>query len=292
MRWLPDPLRRLLERPHYDRRELDAECEQRVTAFLRAHLGQACYPISTDDLTVLVEQHVHDLDLYADLSGYGPGVDAVSYFYAGRPPDVLVAARLSERADRQHRLRSTLAHELGHVWFHSFLWRIPQANGSSPGRRASAGSARPAKSEARPKDRARSANPAPIQQDHFGPAPPRDGPNFRNEGPSTGLPSAGCGGSCLLAAPQGDWLEWQAGYVSGAILMPATTVAHEVQLAFGGAPAYTRAPRGRALIRLIAERFEVSTEAATVRLEQLDLVKTHAERRAQRSRPLATRRRA
>ena len=41
---------------------------------------------------------------------------------------VVVARELSEDLARERRLRTTLAHELGHVWFHAFLWSALQGS--------------------------------------------------------------------------------------------------------------------------------------------------------------------
>jgi len=54
------------ERPHYEPRELDSIFEKIVTDFLRKKYGKIEFPISTDDLTTLIEAHVADLDQYAD----------------------------------------------------------------------------------------------------------------------------------------------------------------------------------------------------------------------------------
>lgn len=70
-----------------------------------------------------------------------------------------------------------------------------------------------------------------------------------------------------------DWMEWQAGYMSGALLMPITQsgrIVCDAQIKFRiyGA-CRTQSAQGRALIGLVSRSFAVSRDAAKVRLEQL-----------------------
>ncbi len=85
--------------------------------------GRLVFPIPTDALTKLIERDAGDLDLYADLSGEGPGVEGLTEFFPGELPQVRIASALSEQEWRAHRLRTTLAHEYGHVRFHGHLWQ-------------------------------------------------------------------------------------------------------------------------------------------------------------------------
>jgi hypothetical protein len=105
-------------RPHYKPEELDRECEAIINGFLKGLYGEARYPVKTDDLTKLIERDAETLDLYADLSGYGMDVEAVTEFNPGRKPRVFIAAALSEPS-KENRLRTTLTHEYGHVHFHA-----------------------------------------------------------------------------------------------------------------------------------------------------------------------------
>ena len=125
MRWVRDVSGRLPERPHFDPGEIDREVEGRVATFLRRRHGAIRFPISTDDLTVLLEQEASDLDLYADLSA--DQAEGMTEFLPGDRPRVRISRDLSDDPAREHRLRTTLAHELGHVWLHSFLWSRPGA---------------------------------------------------------------------------------------------------------------------------------------------------------------------
>src|SRR4051794_28426526 len=72
VRYVPDRTGRFTQRPHYEPKELDRECESIVSGFLRERHGAASYPISTDDLTVLIERDTESLDQFADLTAYGP----------------------------------------------------------------------------------------------------------------------------------------------------------------------------------------------------------------------------
>jgi hypothetical protein len=57
--------------------------ERVVVEFLRGRHGEAKFPIATEELTVLIEKEVDDLDAYADLSGYGNGVEGLTEFVPG-----------------------------------------------------------------------------------------------------------------------------------------------------------------------------------------------------------------
>lgn len=77
----------------------------------------------------------------------------------------------------------------------------------------------------------------------------------------------------MLDAPRTDWMEWQAGHVCGAILMPVTAtrrVVHAVQERYGvfGSAAPT-SPAGRTMIEAVVTAFQVSADAARVRLMRL-----------------------
>jgi Zn-dependent peptidase ImmA (M78 family) len=76
----------------------------------------------------------------------------------------------------------------------------------------------------------------------------------------------------IINARKSDWMEWQAGYVCGALLMPIShfrrvvsgyQTAHKIfgPVALGGTPA-------TALIDLVRREFRVSADAARVRLSQ------------------------
>jgi hypothetical protein len=121
MRFCKDGTGRFAERPYYHASELDTECEQIITSFLTKKYGEASFPISTEALTRLIERDAADLDLGADLSVEGPGVDGVTDFTPGAKPKVRIERFLSEQKS-EHRLRTTLTHEYGHVHFHKCLF--------------------------------------------------------------------------------------------------------------------------------------------------------------------------
>ena len=225
--YVRDQTGRFQQRPHYKPEELDRECESVITGFLKGLYGEARYPVDTEDLKKLIERDAEDLDVYADLSIYGPDVEGVTEFKPGRKPAVKIASVLTEDERRENRLRTTLTHEWGHVHFHAYLWEV----------------------EPPPPDLLR-------QQ------PNRD--------------KVICKRDSMLDAAQTDWMEWQAGYVCGAILMPKTAVLtlcrrfaedHGVFRAVS-----LQAAAGPALISQVVSAFKVSADAARVRLLKLNLV--------------------
>jgi len=85
-----------------------------------------------------------------------------------------------------------------------------------------------------------------------------------------------CKRDTVLNANQYDWMEWQAGYVSGSILMPLTHVRQIVSdycqpLGLHGT-IFQGSRHGLALIAQVVERFAVSEEAARIRLLKLNLL--------------------
>jgi hypothetical protein len=211
VKWVTDATGRFKERPHYTPAELDAECEDLVSGFLSANRGPVVYPIATNDLVVLLESLSADLDVFADLEHEGEGVEGVTYFDAGGGrPTVCIASYLAEDRRRENRYRTTLAHELGHVRLHSFLWRLDR------------------------------------QDKPFSPR---------------------CRRQTIVRAPQADWMEWQAAYAGGAILMPRAVLEGIVR-DFRAAHPDLEGP----LLREVQTRFGVSAEAARVRLLQTGLL--------------------
>ena len=236
MRWVPDHTGRFRWRPYYSRDEIDARCEARIERFLRDRRGAINYPISTDELMVLIEQEADDLDLCADLSRLGsPGaeVEGVTTFTVGQRPRVRISRTLLEDDWREPRLRTTLTHELGHVLLHSDI------------RQGSAAS-------------------EPEQLSLFG-----DPANL----PS---PVQHCTAASMTGARRVDWMEWQAGYACGALLMPRSAVRATVQNLLDGSavpgPVPVDHPAAERLVRGLRRQFSVSTAAARVRLLQLGYI--------------------
>lgn len=214
-------------RPYYEDGELDRLCEQVIYDFLMDMYGKVLLPIPTEDLTVLIERDAEDLDLFADLSGEEGKVQGVTHFFPGRKPRVMIARELSEQEHRENRLRTTLAHEYGHVKCHAPLYDAE--------------------------------------------APVSLFPELYEKKPSPKCPRDTIHGTGTT-----DWMEWQAGYTSGALLMPITYLGRivrdaQMRLRIYGA-CYTGSAKGRALIELVSRSFAVSRDAAQVRLEKLGYV--------------------
>lgn len=227
VRYVRDTTGRFSQRPHYKPEELDRECESIITKFLKDKYGKVEFPVSTDDLTLLIERDTSDFDPYADLSEYGGEVEGVTEFLLRDKPAVKIAAGLANDDRRENRLRTTLTHEYGHVHFHAYLWEVEP--------------------------------PAPDLL--------RQNPNANKQI---------CKRDSILDATQTDWMEWQAGYVCGALLMPISPLrrvvgayqeAHDLfgVIGIGGT-------HGQALIERVQQEFQVSTDAARVRLLKLNVL--------------------
>jgi hypothetical protein len=220
MRYIRDTVHGFRERPHYDEAELDTMFEKAVTDFLRNKHGEAKFPVSTDEITTLIEQEVADLDQYADLSCYGQGAEGMTEFPRRGKPCVSI----SESVHRyENRLRTTLTHEYGHVRLHAYLFALEHRS-------------------------------IPL------------GPNRK--------PNAiYCMRDSMLPIGKRDWMEWQAGYASGAALMPksyVTKTVAEVQHRLGiYGPVMPESGNGKALIAAAVSGFAVSRDAAAVRLKVL-----------------------
>lgn len=257
MKWIDDPSGRFAARPFYEPAELDALGSSLAAEAARRRGGRRFRPpLDTDALLVLLEVHVDDLDLFADLEpAFGPGVEAVTEFHAGRLPVVRVERRLAADPRRHLRLRFTLAHELGHVVLHRDLWERRFAQPSLfPGRT--------------PGSEAAHRRPAAAGGEGGG---ARGGLL-----PGTGRVAGG--------APGAGWLEWQAAYVAAALLMPASALASCLGVAprpraAGGRDRrpFAGTPDGDRLVDRAARAFRVSAEAAAVRLGQLGWLRDPAE---------------
>jgi Zn-dependent peptidase ImmA (M78 family) len=105
----------------------------------------------------------------------------------------------------------TLAHEYGHVWLHSELWR--ETTESAVAHR--------------------------------------------------------CQREQIEAGSLVDWMEWQAGYGAAALLMPESRLRLVVRACWGEDRPTTRSQQATSLIQRVSEAFDVSEEAARVRLSQL-----------------------
>lgn len=230
MRMIQDKTGRFRQRPHYQPSELDRECESIVTKFLQTRYGAARFPISTDDLSLMIEKETEDLDHYADLNEYGPGVEGLTMFEPGARPIVKIANFLAD-GNRENRRRTTLTHEFGHVVFHAHLF---DSQGQT--------------------------------DDLFG---QKDAAASELERVQV------CKRDTMVDAAPVDWMEWQAGHVCGAILMPATAVRAVIRDKFSLEIAGGRTKDGkvvRAMIEELQARFQVSEQAARVRLLRLGIL--------------------
>ncbi|MEO5363480.1 MAG: ImmA/IrrE family metallo-endopeptidase [Magnetococcus sp. DMHC-8] len=226
MKMVPDNTGRFGLRPHYTQMELDQEFEALICAFLYRRHGEAQFPISTNDLVLLIEEDSDDLDTYADLSRYGRDVCGLTVFPPDGGPHVLISRDVSDDPRMENRFRTTLAHEFGHVYLHRQLW---------------------------------------------------DRKYFLDRLSHTDEPqyAAICKRSTILGEGTCDWMEWQAGYACGAILMPVSQIhsivgnfreAHDVPSSIS---LHVESEQAREIIRVVMERFLVSEEAARVRLLKL-----------------------
>jgi hypothetical protein len=216
MKMIPDRTGRFPARPHYEIEELEEECERIIESFLLSRYGQYAIPVPTDALVALLERDAAKVNLYCDLSGEGEEVHGLTEFYPGSKPDVSIARELSFQYWREHRKRSTLPHEYGHVHWHAWLY---------------------------------------------------DRYCDRRE-------SHKClRGEMVAANGQIDWMEWQAGYISGALLMPRSRMQLHVAAVSSERGVEGRLDgesiEGQVLIQRTRELFNVSPEAAAVRLRQL-----------------------
>ncbi len=233
VKMIPDNKGRFPRRPFYDARELDNECEQLIRDLLLTRKRKIEYPVSTEDLTVLIEMHDAELDSYADLSSYGADVEGVTEFFPARGPKVSISKWISADDRRENRFRTTLTHEFGHVKFHGHLWAEKFATGDML-------------------EHGINANKAISKRDN------------------------------ILDAPQSDWMEWQAGYISGALLMPVTPIRRLVSDYCGPrelhGDIHVSSEHAMRLIQMIMEQFAVSEEAARIRLLKLSLItSTHGQ---------------
>ena len=230
-RWIRDDTGRFVRRPYYDPGEIDRECEAIVEQHLQHRHGEVRYPITTDDLHVLVERQGARIDAFADLSNHGPDTEAVTEFFPDQPPLVSIAKELAADPRRENRLRTTLAHEFGHVHFHEPLYRELF--------RTSVGTDYPTLST--------------------------QGVFSRDDVPD---------------APRTDWMEWQAGYVCGAILMPVSALRRRLSAVTEDCTASSAVRVGTggewALISEVTTAFAVSGEAARIRLLKLGILRDRA----------------
>jgi Zn-dependent peptidase ImmA (M78 family) len=84
-----------------------------------------------------------------------------------------------------------------------------------------------------------------------------------------------CARDKIVEAQPVDWMEWQAGYVCGAILMPASILRSVIHEKFPGSieRGLTANPDvAQAMVEEVRGRFRVSPDAARVRLKRLGVI--------------------
>ena len=183
-------------------------------------------PLTTDLLTVMLEEYAERLDLYADMDANVEGLTTIS---ATTRPFVRINRYLSMVPARTNRFRSTLAHELYHLVYH-----------------------------------------APYYQEKS-----RQGDLFNKA-----AAEIVCLRGTILGAKKVDWREWQAAYGAGALLMPRIAlqqVIREQSDIYELPPYMEESQAADAVIVLIATCFEVSREAAAVRLWQKGFLRAAAD---------------
>jgi Zn-dependent peptidase ImmA (M78 family) len=253
MKWVADTTGRFQWRPVYQPEELDTECERIVTAFLLQKYGAVRFPLSTDDLTVMMEQDTSYLDLYADLSGEGEDVEGLTDFFKNKKPAVKISQKLSEDVALSARLRITLAHEYGHVKFHNFLWDIAFRSEQKGDLWKSISRQRRKIEDMRKKS-------APSYGINSYP-PLKPGESFAPD--KKNLVGPRCKAALITDAPVVDWMEWQAAYTGGAFLMPVSALKKFInEYRYSGADEY-------GLITVAAALFGVSGGAVGARLDKL-----------------------
>lgn len=209
-------------RPFFYKNELDKAAEELVVDFIIKHHGSFFLPIDTEDLLKLIEQHTQDLDVYADLSGYGGKVEGLTKFISGQLPLVQISEDLSVNPAKENRYRTTLAHEFGHVYLHDFL----------------------------------------FQEGLY-----LSGTNQTNQ--------IVCRDVTITHSTQSDWLEWQAYYFGSALLMPKSILIDCVvqwltEFKTQGHTDEESIPV--LLVSKVAQAFQVSRDAARVRLSQVEIL--------------------
>lgn len=85
-----------------------------------------------------------------------------------------------------------------------------------------------------------------------------------------------CKRESMIEAPQNDWMEWQAGYACGAMLMPKSVVVRLVRDYMEQHELYVtvslQTPHAQNLISRMTTTFQVSDEAARIRLLKTGLL--------------------
>ncbi len=229
-----DETGRFPEKPYYEQKELDI-LAQKITSDAADILGnKILYPISTDKLTVIIEKYVDDLDLYANLQEeYGDkNIEGVTIFIPFKKPIIKISENLQNIQYKENRLRTTLLHELGHVVIHDPLWQ------------------REFRKLQLPLDTTEQRIQICKRKTLFS----KNEPNYENY----------------------DWMEWQANYFASAFLMPRTEI-YKIYKEFTNNKTslvyiVDGSEEATMLIDFISQKFQVSKEAALIRLKIMKIL--------------------
>lgn len=227
MRYKKDDTGRFDKRPHFELGYLDELCERTLLDYLTSTLESIAWPVSTETIIKLVERDTEELDLFTSMEEFGldDGVDGFTDYSGSSKPLVYINKRLYNKPYLENRLRTTLAHEYGHVLLH--------------------------------------------------------GPLFRDDSPCKLLKSPDewtrpVPRTLSQRAKSKDWMEWQANYAMGALLMPKAAVEELVTWyarKYGfSAPFGERTGHAMQLAEATSKHFLVSVEAASIRLKQMFLI--------------------
>ena len=80
---MKDPTGRFPERPSYPQEALDGLSEEWIVGFLVERYGKGEFPVSTNDLTVMIECDTSDLEQCVALSEEGEELQGVAPLYPG-----------------------------------------------------------------------------------------------------------------------------------------------------------------------------------------------------------------
>jgi hypothetical protein len=81
-----------------------------------------------------------------------------------------------------------------------------------------------------------------------------------------------CGITTIIDAPSTDWMEWQAGYAAGALLMPAGALRSVVAKFLREHDSHGPGSSISGLADSVSDVFDVSSGAARVRLDKLGIL--------------------
>ena len=88
MKWVRDRTGRFERRPYYYQQEIDVQCEEVLASYWKDRGKSPTFPISTDDLTVLIRNHELNPDAsngpFGRKNGLFEGVDSSKVFDDGR----------------------------------------------------------------------------------------------------------------------------------------------------------------------------------------------------------------